>query len=155
MFVNREAAVGSASKLKRRVVEVARQSQRDAKRRVSFQRSVVYEFPIPTGYQPRTLVIEMADVKPKSYLVLPEEPFSFWKDRLGYSELLERDYRYLGSGHTEILLGDSAAKGPIRARIVPWGNSGKKLPEAIYVTLVRSTPSPLGQRSRLVIGQKV
>lgn len=155
MLINRDAVVGSAAKLKRRAVEVARQSQRDVKRRVFFQRSVVYEFAIPAGYQPQTLVIEMADVKPKSYLVLPEDPFSFWKDSLSFSELLERDYRYLGPGHTEVLLGDSAASGPIRARIVPWGDSRKRLPEAIYVIFVRNTPSPLGQRSRLVIGKKV
>ena len=134
---------------------MARQSQREVKRCVFFQRSVVYEFPVPAGYQPQTLVIEMADVKPKSYLVIPEEPFSFWKERLSYSELLARDYRYLEPVRTEVLLGDSAASGPIRARIVPWGDSRKRLPEAIYITLVRSTPSPLGQRSRLVIGRKI
>ena len=154
-MINRETTVGAASKLRRRAVKVARQSQREVKRCVFFQRSVVYEFPVPAGYQPQTLVIEMADVKPKSYLVIPEEPFSFWKERLSYSELLARDYRYLEPLHTEVLLGDSAASGPIRARIVPWGDSRKRLPEAIYITLVRSTPSPLGQRSRLVIGRKI
>lgn len=155
MEIKREDLVGSVSRFKRGAVGVVRGGLRNVKRRRALQHSIVYEFPVPSGYEPRSLVIEMAEVKPKSYLVLPEEPLSFWRGKLSYSEALGRDYRYLEPDHTQIELGGSASSGPLRARIVPWGDSRKRRPETIYVTFVMNNPSPLGQRSRLVIGKSV
>ena len=153
--IQREALVGSVLRFKRGAVGAVRGGLTDARRRIAFQRSAVYEFPAPAGYVPHSLVIEMAEVKPKSYLVVPEGPRSFWRGRLSYSEALGREYRYLEPDRTEIELGSSASFEPLRARIVPWGDSRKRQPETIYVTFVTNNPSPLGQRYRLVIGKLV
>lgn len=142
-------------RVKQKAAHLAKGGIREVRRRLNYSLSDAYEFPVPAGYRPRNLVIHMSEVSVKDYLLLPEGSSDPWPDDLEYSEVLGRRYRYLEPGRNVIRLDGSGSLAQIRLRIMPWGQTRRKRPDIIYISMENCSPAPLGQRSRLVMGKLV
>lgn len=155
-----------AQNVPERVLKVARQSLRSGygefKRRYVMGRSKAYRFDVPAGYLPRSIVLELGEIDPRSQVLLPdsEDDFETIFSRVEFqkSELLGRPYKYLESGRAEINLGESLPRDSHRTvdvRIAPWGFGSAVEPKVIVLKMDPPRPSLTGKKMRLSVGQVV